>query len=222
MASDGVWLLCTTCRGQVESDSASRCRRCAGVARGQDLPPERCPLCHRTPLSFDATVALGGYHVGLRDLVLRMKRPSYDALSRAMGRLLAERRHGQLLEHCPDIAIPVPMFWLRRLGRGVNSPEIVARCLGQSLGIPVRRDILVRHRNTLPQAGLSPRRRFKNVQGAFRIRHRRFLDGARVLLIDDILTTGATCSEAAKTLKQAGAESVVVAVIARAQDREIA
>ncbi len=210
-------LLCEACSGRVKADRASRCRRCAGATGGNELPTDGCPLCRRASLRFDAAVALGGYHTGFRDLVLRMKWPAHEALSRAMGRMLAEQRGGQLLEYRPDVAVPVPMFWLRRLRRGVNSPEIVARCLGQSLGLPVRRDLLVRHRNTEPQAGLSPERRFKNVEDAFRVRRRRPVDGARVLLLDDILTTGATCSEAARVLKQAGAECVVVAVIARTQ-----
>jgi ComF family protein len=148
-----------------------------------------------------------------------MKRPSHGALSVAMGRLLAQRRRERLIEVQADVVIPIPMFWRRRLGRGTNSPEVLASCLGKSLGIPVRRRVLVRHRNTLPQADLSPSRRFQNVRGAFRVRRGDALKDARVLIVDDVLTTGATCSEAAKMLKQAGAAWVAVAVVARAQGK---
>lgn len=171
------------------------------------------------PLKFDATVTLGSYHAGLRDVVLRMKRPMHTALSVAMGELLVRRRGEQLLDHRADVIVPIPMFWARRLYRGINSPEILARCLASSLGIPVRRNLLVRCRNTLPQANLPPSRRFKNVRGAFRVRHPNAVQDARVLLVDDVLTTGATCSEAANMLKRAGAATVLVAVIARAQGR---
>ena len=99
-----------------------------------------------------------------------MKRPAHDGLSLAVGRLLAQRRREQLLAHQAAVIIPIPMFWFRRFGRGINSPEVLADCLGRSLGISVRRDILVRRRNTPPQAGLPPSRRFQNVRGAFRIR----------------------------------------------------
>jgi ComF family protein len=116
-----------------------------------------------------------------------------------------------------ELIVPVPMFWARRLARGTNSPEIVADCLGRSLGVPVGRRVLCRCRNTMPQAGLLPRERFRNVRGAFRVRAGYHLDGRRVLLVDDILTTGATCSEAAKVLKQAGATLVAAVVVARAQ-----
>jgi predicted amidophosphoribosyltransferase len=83
--------------------------------------------------------------------------------------------------------------------------------------VPVAR-LLIRKRNTLPQKELPPRERFKNLRGAFRIRKRMLphLGGSRVVLVDDILTTGATCSEAARVLKQAGAAAVAVAVVARA------
>ncbi len=148
-----------------------------------------------------------------------MKRPSHDALSAAMARLLADRRREQLLAQPCDMAIPIPLFWTCRLGRGGNSPDVLARGLAKFLQIPLRRDILVKHRNTLRQADLPPSQRFRNVRDAFRVRRPEAIAGARVLLVDDVLTTGATCSEAAKTLKKAGAAWVGVAVVARAQGK---
>jgi ComF family protein len=182
-------------------------------------PPESCPRCRKLPLRFDTVVTLGSYHAGLRDMVLRMKRPTHNGLSMAMGRLLADRRRDRLVELQADMVIPIPMYWPRRLRRGANNPEVLASCLARSLGIPVGRRILVRHRHTLPQADLPPSRRFKNVQGAFRVRRADAVKDARVLLVDDVLTTGATCSEAAKMLKKAGAAWVGVAVVARAQGK---
>lgn len=152
--------------------------------------------------------------------MLRMKRPRGQPLSAAMARLLALRRGPQLAELGADLIVPVPMHWARRLGRGVNGPETLAECLARLLGIPVRRRVLSRSRNTLPQASLRRSERFRNVRGAFRVRAGYHLEGRRVLLVDDILTTGATCSEAAKTLKQAGATMVAAAVVARAEARD--
>ncbi len=167
-------------------------------------------------MKFDEVIALGGYDDAIRDAVLRMKRPNDDFLSAAMGELLALQRGDDLSQLKPDLVVPIPMYWTRRLRRGTNSPGILARRVARFCGAPFRR-VLVRGRNTLPQAGLPPRQRWKNVRGAFRVRNSRRVCGRRILLIDDILTTGATCSEAADVLKRAGAAAVAVAVIARAQ-----
>jgi ComF family protein len=217
LVDDGSF--CVDCLARLGPETWHGCRRCGGAVLDCGFPPLRCLLCRDTPLRFDAAVTLGSYHAGLRDVILRMKRPSHDGLSIAMGRLLFRRRREQLLEHRADMVVPIPMFWARRLHRGINNADVLARCLGRSLGIPVRRNVLIRRRNTLPQADLPPSRRFQNVRDAFRIRRPETANNARVLLVDDVLTTGATCSEAAKMLKQAGAAYVAVAVVARAQGR---
>ena len=211
--------LCVDCLAKLGPATWHGCRRCGGQVLDCGFAPQRCALCRDASLKFDGAIVLGSYHAGLGDAVLRMKRPSHEALSAAMGRLLAERRREPLLEERADVIVPVPMFWGRRLVRGVNSADILAKCLAKSLGIPVRRDVLVRCRNTLPQARLSALRRFENVRGAFRVRRPQVARDARVVLVDDVLTTGATCSEAAKMLKRAGAASVTVAVVARAEGR---
>jgi ComF family protein len=193
-------LLCAECRGLTGVDVGPRCPTCGAVAQTDGELPDRCPRCREFPLKLDAVITLGSYQSRLRDVVLRMKRPTHQMLSVAMGRLLAQRRRRELAELGADWVVPVPMYWTRRLRRGVNSPEILAG-----------------RRNTRPQADLSPRERFRNVRGAFRARPGYHLQGARVLLVDDILTTGATCSEAAGVLKQAGAAMVAAVVVARAQ-----
>ena len=146
-----------------------------------------------------------------------MKRPAGEQLTLAVGRLLAERRGAQLAQLRPDLIVPVPMHWWRRLVRGFNSAELLAQCLGRHLNAPVAH-VLVRRRHTQPQKDLLPRERFANVRDAFQVRERarRHWRGSHVLLVDDILTTGATCSEAARVLKLAGAATVAVAVVARA------
>jgi ComF family protein len=210
---------CADCLARLAPAAWPGCRRCGAEVIDAAASPDHCPRCKGLPLRFDAAVVLGSYHAGLGEVVLCMKRPAHQGLSRAMGRLLAERRREELRRLGASVIVPIPMFWARWLKRGVNNPDILAGCLGQSLGIPVRRHVLIKHRNTLPQAHLPPSRRFENVRGAFRVRDARAVRGVRVLLVDDVLTTGATCSEAAKTLRRAGAASVAVAVVARAQGR---
>jgi len=149
-----------------------------------------------------------------------MKHPQHENLALAMGRLLGQKRFSELDELEAEIIVPVPMYWKRRLRRGTNSAELLARCLGRKLGLPVRRRLLVRCKNTQPQSELSAKKRFSNMRGAFRVRLPQQLKDVRVLLVDDVLTTGATCSEAAAVLKKAGAAMVAVAVVARAQGKE--
>jgi ComF family protein len=174
-------------------------------------------MCKHPPLLFDRVVTIGGYQDNLRDAILRMKHPQHENLALAMGRLLWQKRFSELSGLGAEMIVAVPMYWTRRLVRGTNSAELLARCLGRKLGIPVRCRLLVRCKNTTPQSELPRRQRFYNMKGAFRVRSQRGLRGARVLLVDDVLTTGATGSEAAGVLKKAGASMVAVAVIARAQ-----
>ncbi len=208
----GGLMLCERCRGELGPSRGICCPTCG--AAGQ---PNDCVHCRRFPPKFDAGVSLGIYRDGLRDVVLRMKRPAEQSLAAAMGKLLVQRRHAELVQLEADRIVPIPMYWVRRIRRGTNSPEIVAGAIGRHLGLPVGRRMLVRRRNTKPQADLRPQERFQNVRGAFQVRRPSRLGGARILLVDDILTTGATCSEAARMLKRAGASSVAAVVIARAE-----
>jgi ComF family protein len=213
-------LLCQTCTESLAPAEWPGCRRCGALlAKNPAGAIPECTFCQDVPLRFDAVFPLGGYDGPLRDAVLRTKRLSQEGVSMALGKLLAQRRGGLLADFRPNFIVPIPMHWWRRLGRGVNSPEILARCLGQYLKVPVLGQALVRCRNTRPQKDLLPSERFQNLRGAFRIRRQQQarLRDSRVLLIDDILTTGATSSEAARVLKQAGAAAVAVAVVAKAQ-----
>jgi ComF family protein len=217
-AGDRV-LICAKCRKTLVPESWPRCRRCGGAVLQEQHLSDHCEWCVKTVLHFDTVVTVGGYRDRLRDVILRMKHPHHERLAIAMGGLLAQQRFTELAELRCDMAVPVPMFWFRRVRRGVNSPDVIARCLGKRLDIPMRHRLLVRSRNTAKQSELPPEKRFSNVRGAFRVCDSRELKGRRVLLVDDVLTTGATSSEAAAALKKAGAAMVAVAVIARAQGK---
>jgi len=139
-----------------------------------------------------------------------------------MGQLLGLCRGQQILAMCPDVVLPVPMHWRRRLMRGVNNPDVLAESLAKGIDVPDVPRVLCRCRNTLPQNKLQPRDRFRNVRGAFRLRKGYDLEGLRMVLVDDVLTTGATCSEAARVLKEAGASMVIAAVLARTEGDDLA
>lgn len=223
---DGEPLLCETCRGLLAPEAWTNCHRCGWLTDGPppttgdgemgfSVPTTHCPRCQKQPYHFDGVVPLGAYRDTLRTAVLRMKQRTGDHLARVVGELWASRRSAELAALGPDVVVPIPMHWLRHVARGTNSPEIMAGRISRRLGVPFERAMLVRHRKTQPQADLSPPKRFENVRGAFRLGRGYAIKDARVLLVDDIMTTGATCSEAARVLKQSGAAVVFAAVAAR-------
>lgn len=212
-SADG--LLCETCRPALAAATPG-CPHCGASALPADGSSE-CPQCRHLRLHFDRVVRLGTYHGALRTAVLRIKRPDERALAAALGELLARLGSSRLAALEPDVVVPVPMHWTRLAWRGANSPDVIAGRLAGQLGVPMRSNLLFRRRRTAPQASLPPSRRKANVRGAFRAAKHPDLPGARVLLVDDIMTTGATVNEAAKTLCKAGASFVGVAVLARAE-----
>lgn len=117
-----------------------------------------------------------------------------------------------------DAIVPVPLYWLRQWRRGFNQSEVLARGLGRRLGLPVICG-LRRVRSTQVQAGLSNTARRQNVAQAFRSRRGRSVAGKRILLIDDVMTTGSTAAACALALKRAGAARVALVTVARVDRR---
>ncbi len=207
-------LLCEACRDDFV-DARKSCSGCAALA-----PPvgsaTSCPGCKHERFRFSRAARLGVYDGALRTAVLRIKRERNPGLAMALGDLLAATHRGELGSWRPDAVVAIPMHWSRQMWRGVNSAETIAGRLAARLDVPLASHLLVRRRRTAPQARLARSRRKANVRGAFRARSSRDLRQARLLLVDDIMTTGATLSEAAGTLVKAGADSIHVAVLARA------
>ena len=112
----------------------------------------------------------------------------------------------------------MPLHWKKRWSRGYNQSELLAKEIARVWGVPVK-GVVRRVKDTAPQAGLSNSKRRLNVRGAFRLRDGANVKGLRVLLVDDVLTTGATASACAGVLKRAGAKRVAVAAVARTDRR---
>jgi ComF family protein len=166
-------------------------------------------------LAFDAALRLGPYEGVLRDVVLRMKHHSGEGLAELMGELWADGNGDRVREYKADAVVPVPLHWRRRWRRGYNQSEALAHGVAARLRLPVQGGWLRRVRDTplQPQQTASGRR--DNVRGAFAATAGAKLRGATVLLVDDVMTSGATATEAAKALRKAGAGRVVVAMLAR-------
>lgn len=165
---------------------------------------------------FRRVIALGEYEAELRNLVLRMKTDRSGSLARMFGAMLVRQRIEAIRETLPDRIVPVPNHRRRRSSRGVNSPDFLAEELGRSLGIPVFTPAIRRVRRTEFQFLLSHRQRLENVRDAFALKRTDWAE-KNVLLVDDILTTGATCNELARLLLKHGAATVTVCVVARSE-----
>ena len=174
-----------------------------------------CALCRRGVRGFDAAYSFGFYEDELRQLIHLFKYGRVQTLSGPLGRLLALALPR---EQSFDVIVPMPLHWRKRWQRGFNQSELLAREIGRRTHTPVR-NLLRRVRDTAPQAGLTSAKRRLNVSGAFRARKRASLAGRRVLLVDDVMTTGATAASCARALKMAGAPSVTLLTLARADRR---
>jgi ComF family protein len=173
-----------------------------------------CAHCRGSRFHFRGVTGLGVYTGPLRGAVLRMKHPHGELLALALGQLLAARLE-TTSEAEFDLIVPMPMHWLRRIARGVNCPELLAEPISRRLGVAADTGLLRFRRKAKQQSTLAPTLRRRNLRRALAVSPGYALAGAKILLVDDILTTGATASEAARVLKTAGAESVHVAVAAR-------
>ena len=179
-----------------------------------------CSECRGRPLGFDRAIALGPYQGPIRQLCLSLKRERNAWMARWVAEVLAEGQSGPLSEEARGLplVVPIPLHWRRRLTRGYNQAEALAVGLGRALGLEVRPGL--RRVVATPKLALSGRtERAKLMRDAFRPRGLRGLRGRPVLLVDDILTTGATSGAAARALKRAGASRVVVVVVARAEGK---
>lgn len=170
---------------------------------------EYCSDCLRHPRSFDRGLALLNYNEAARHSMAKIKynnkRQYLDFYAAAIS-----RRFGKLLMRMEaDALVPVPIHPSRRRKRGFNQAEELADRIGKQLGIPVRSDLLVRTRKTLPQKELNPTERLKNLEEAFCVPRGRGHIGS-VILVDDIYTTGSTAEACTRALRQAGAEHVFV------------
>jgi ComF family protein len=179
----------------------------------------RCQNCRDHEPEFARAASFGEYEGGLRGLVHLLKYESVLPVA-VLGGMLASAL-AELLPGCGGgvpLIVPVPLHKSKRSERGFNQAELIARAALKRLRQPIElaTDVLVRQRATMSQVGLSREQRIANMSDAFRVRDRHRVAGRTVIVVDDVMTTGTTLSECARVLKQAGAERVWAATVARA------
>ena len=217
--------LCRSCRcrllEQATQAMSSACPRCALSAGPFADLRDGCAVCRDRALGFDKALALGPYDGDIRDLCLRLKRETNAWLAPCLSDLFVEAQRDAISELPRDAwIVPVPLHWWRRCRRGYNQAEALAHGLARRLNLPVH--LLLRRVVATEQLAHKGRTaRVKIMRKAFKSRLSAQLVGRTVILVDDVLTTGATCGEAARALKAAGAAQVVVVVIARTERQSL-
>ena len=215
--------VCPSCTRDLTADGG-RCLRCgelgaagnaeAGAASGTEgCPGDACRRCRGRWVAWDGITVLAGYGDPLRQSILRGKRPGGDDVSRALATLLVDKHRGTFTGWRIDGVVPVPMHWLRRAARGTSAADEIARRVARLLGVPLVA-ALSRQTATRMQNELPVQERPGNVEKAFRLR--RAVAGRRLLLVDDVVTTGATFTACRRTLAAGNATAVFVAAIAKA------
>jgi ComF family protein len=211
---------CSRCWARLERLPTEGCARCGWPLPGPEgMAGAEHPLCQRCRQARDwfqiARAALLYRDGGVaREAILLCKHGGRLPLLRQLGDLLAEEVPFRLRLEEWDGLVPVPLHWSRRWRRGFNQAEILARAVGRRQGLPVLGRTLRRVRATPPQQGDYAARR-RNVRHAFAVQRPRRVEGRRLLLVDDVFTTGATANACARALRRAGAAAVGVLTLAR-------
>lgn len=204
----------TQCFSRISLINEPICQKCGRPLRLKSAAAQLCEQCSTSRYYFSQARAVALYEGALREDLADLKYRYRPELGWALGLLLVEwvKLHRDFQTF--DFIIPIPIHSRKLALRGYNQAELLANPLQRYLGIALKNDIIIRDKFTESQSGLDRTRRFANINEAFRVVDARSLAGKKILLVDDILTTGATASEASRVLLRAGALEVKVLTLA--------
>ncbi len=220
--------VCRECWSKVEAWQGIACERCGlpiVSERAADSAQVLCGACRANGTAFDLARVFGTYRGNLRLLILQLKFHRRERLGRRLGALLESswKKFGMTSGDGSSVIVPVPLFRSRERARGFNQARLLAEGLRHELArlpdwktVRIENGALIRTRATLPQAGLRFQSRQENVRNAFAVVKPESVRGLRVVLVDDVMTTGATLSACATALKKGGASGVFALALARA------
>lgn len=212
--SDDAYRPCPSCLAQVRFLSPPRCPRC-GLAFEVPAEDHLCSDCLKSERPFSVARSIFAYEGLMAKVISRFKYGRVSRLGHILGLLLADYRDPDLVLRDWDLLVPVPLHPRRLRQRGFNQSALLARKVGRRHSVAVELTALRRARHTQPQTQLSGAQRQENIRGAFEVRREEAVSGKKVLLIDDVFTTGATVTECARVLLAAGADRVDVLTLAR-------
>lgn len=214
-ARQGEQGFCPSCLSSIKAVTTPQCLCCgipfASSAGGDHL----CADCIASRPPFSRARAIGRFEATLLDAIHRFKYGHHMITGETLGRMMAEYRYPGLSPEQYEIVIPVPLHIQRLRERGFNQSLVLARNLADRHSLQLDFTALKRHVRTAAQVELGRKEREKNVRGAFAVRYPERVAGKRVLLVDDVYTTGSTLRECARMLIGAGAEDVAAVTLAR-------
>ncbi len=217
--SSGIFPCCESCLEKFPAPIENPCSKCGAEVGAYVDTSSGCPYCKSDSFSFRSAIAYGTYADDLRQLSQISKYPTHQDVTWLLGERFWQSRGALLSQLQIDCLVTVPMHWTNRLIRRIHPNEVLGKCLAGHLKVPYLRRCLVQRVRTEHQSSLSPSLRRKNVRDVYRVKANQKLRGKTVLLVDDILTTGATANACSRLLMAAGCAAVYVAVVARGVGR---
>ncbi|MCK4950419.1 MAG: ComF family protein [Gammaproteobacteria bacterium] len=212
-ASDTQLDLCTECHDALPHNS-SACSQCALPLDGTS-DKTLCGQCLNSTHSFDNTFSLFQYSNPVDHFIQSLKFNGKLRFANLLGNLLADALSDRPPESLPELIIPVPLHSSRQRERGFNQAVEIARPVSRALNIPLNYSGCIRSRPTIAQSTLNKSERRSNIRGAFAVKRK--INIKNVAILDDVITTGQTVNELARTLKQHGVQNIEAWSIARAE-----
>jgi len=213
--ADQQQLICAGCWDKIEQNLPPFCANCGRHLDSQAIEKNACPSCSRVNFYFDRAFSPCRYTGAVKKLIHEFKYSGKDYLGKPLGKLMYTFiQDYQLPIEYLDFLIPIPLHKSRQREREFNQAEILSREVAREFHKKVLSDGLIRVKPTKTQTELTFQERCQNVEKSFTVTKPELIKDTNLLLIDDVLTTGATSSEAAKCLKEAGAKKVLLLTLA--------
>lgn len=208
--------LCSDCSGGFQAVASPICNKCGFMFVSREGDDHLCGQCIKRPMKFNVARAWGVYDRTLMDAVHNLKYNGKIQLAKPLGKMLLDTFMKYWQPEDVDMIVPVPLHKKRFRMRGFNQAYLLIKAWQKISRMPdIGHNALIREINTAPQIGLGKEERRKNIKNAFAVKNPEMIKGKRIVLVDDVYTTGATVDACARVLVGGGAVSVDVLTLAR-------
>lgn len=201
---------CNVCYNELRMINQNYCQKCGKL---HETKGDLCFDCRRNRHYFTQGRGVFVYEEPIKSSLFGLKFFKATWIGEKCGEILADYYQEEGLWDI-DLVVPVPLHWYRFIGRGYNQAEIIVRSFSKRLRLPLDDKVLCRKKMTLPQKDLTDEERVRNLELAFRVKNQEVIQGKRILLVDDIYTTGSTIDSCAKVLLECGAIEVYFLTVA--------